>query len=194
MQLNHTKKIVLCAVLTALTTLATMIIQIPSPTSGYVNLGDVFVLFSAFCLGPFYGAVAAGVGSALADLLSGYVIYAPGTLVIKAAMAICAYLVFAALKKIFKYNYPAMLCGALVAEIIMVGGYFLYSCFIMGEGLSASASIVGNVAQGVVGLAVGPLLVQAMLSAVKGFFKNKTKRADENLKDNTGKNKNTDDN
>ena len=173
MQLTHTKKLVLCALMTALTTISTMIIQIPSPTSGQVNLGDVFVLFSAFCLGPIYGAVAAGVGSALADLLSGYVIYAPGTLIIKAVMAVCAYFVFIWLKKVFKRSYPSMLFGAIVAEIIMIVGYFLYSCLIMGEGLAAAASILGNVVQGTVGIIAAPLLVEVMLYAVKGFVKNK---------------------
>lgn len=174
MQLTHTKKLVVCALLTALTTISTMIIQIPSPASGYVNLGDVFVLFSAFCLGPIYGAVAAGVGSALADLISGYVIYAPATLIIKAAMAVCAYFVFTGLKKIFKRNYPSMLCGSIVAEIIMVAGYFLYACLIMGEGLSAAASILGNAVQGVVGIVAAPLLVEVMFYAVKGFVKRKS--------------------
>lgn len=39
---------------------------------GYVNLGDCAVLISAWMLGPLYGGAAAGIGSALADLLSGY--------------------------------------------------------------------------------------------------------------------------
>ena len=49
---------------------------------GYVNLGDCAVPLSAWILGPVYGGVAAGVGSMLADLLSGYAHYAPGTFLI----------------------------------------------------------------------------------------------------------------
>lgn len=163
MKFSHTKKIVFCALLTALTTVSTMVIQIPSPMSGYVNLGDVFVLFSAFYLGPLYGAICAGVGSALADLLTGYVIYAPGTFVIKATMAVCAYFSFVPLVKLFKHKYPAMLVGGIIAEAIMVLGYFLYACLIMGEGIAAAASIPGNLVQGLVGVAVGPAFAQVMI-------------------------------
>lgn len=47
---------------------------------GYVNLGDCAVLMSAWVLGPLYGGAAAGIGSALADLLSGYAHYVPAPL------------------------------------------------------------------------------------------------------------------
>ena len=55
----------------ALTCVATMFLQIPVPgmANGYVNLGDAILLIGAFFLGPVYGAVAAGVGAALADIL-----------------------------------------------------------------------------------------------------------------------------
>ena len=87
---RYMKNTVLCAMLAALCCLATLVLQIPSPIGGYLNLGDGFVLASAFLLGPWYGALAAGIGSALADLLGGYVQYVPGTFVIKALMAAAA--------------------------------------------------------------------------------------------------------
>jgi uncharacterized membrane protein len=72
------------AVMTALVTLATMIIQIPIPaTKGLFNLGDSMVYVSALLFGPYVGAFAGGVGSMLSDVLTGYVIYAPATLIIK---------------------------------------------------------------------------------------------------------------
>ena len=64
-----------------------MLIKTPSPLKGYVNLGDGIVLLSAWVLPLPYGIVAAGLGSALADLFSGYTVYAPATFVIKALMA-----------------------------------------------------------------------------------------------------------
>ena len=63
------KKLVLSALMAALVYVATSIIQIPSPMSGYVNLGDCFVLLSGWLLGPWYGGAAAGIGSMLVDLL-----------------------------------------------------------------------------------------------------------------------------
>ena len=75
------------AVMIALTCVLTLAVRIPSPTKGYLNLGDCAVLFGAWLLGPVLGTVAGGVGSALADIIAGYPVYAPGTLVIKALMA-----------------------------------------------------------------------------------------------------------
>ena len=115
----NTRKIVICAMLTALTTLATIVIQIPSPMNGYVNLGDVFVLFAAFIMGPIYGAVSAGLGSALADILTGYVIYAPATLIIKSSMAIAAYFVYRAVAKVVKKKILPLVVGGVVAEIFI---------------------------------------------------------------------------
>lgn len=82
------KKMVLTALLAALTCVATMIIQIPSPMNGYVNLGDCFVLLSGWLLGPWLGFAAGGIGSMLADIFTGYAHYAPGTLVIKGLVAL----------------------------------------------------------------------------------------------------------
>ena len=79
---NATQKLVLAALLAALTCVATMIITIPSPLKGYLNLGDSVVLLAGWMLSPVYGFLAAGLGSALADMFSGYVIYAPATFVI----------------------------------------------------------------------------------------------------------------
>ena len=85
------------ALFAALTCVMTMIVKIPVPaTGGYVNLGDCVVLLAGWVLGPMYGGAAAGLGSMLADLVSGYPLYAPGTFVIKACMAVCAWAVFRA--------------------------------------------------------------------------------------------------
>ncbi len=92
------RKLVMAALFAALTTVMTMVIRIPSPMSGYVNLGDCAVLLSAWILGPGLGCAAAGIGSMLADLL-GYPLYAPGTLVVKGLMALAAGLLFRRLRR-----------------------------------------------------------------------------------------------
>ena len=88
---TKTQKIVIAAMLAALTCIATMIIKIPSPLKGYLNLGDCVVLLSGWLLSPLYGFLAAGLGSGLADLISGYGVYVPATFIIKGVMAIAAY-------------------------------------------------------------------------------------------------------
>ena len=148
-----TRKIVQSALIAALCCVATLVIQIPSPMNGYVNLGDVFVLLSGFLLSPIYGGAAAGVGSMLADLISGYGIYAPATLVIKFLMAFCVALI---MKR--KNNAATRVLSGVIAELIMIVGYFGFACLLMGEGFGAVASIPGNAVQGVVGILVACIL------------------------------------
>ena len=88
--LYRTRALVMTALLAALACVATLVIRIPSPTGGYMNLGDTIVLLGAYLLGGAYGAAAGAVGPALADLISGYMVYVPATLVIKAVMALIA--------------------------------------------------------------------------------------------------------
>ena len=144
------RTMVTAAVLAALSCVATMVVQIPSPMNGYVNLGDCFVLLSGWLLGPWWGAAAGGIGSMLADLLLGYGHYAPGTLIIKGAMALVAALIF----KAFKKNTAGALVGGVAAE------YFGYAALLLGKGIGAAASIPGNLVQGAVGLVAGFLLLQ----------------------------------
>ena len=73
-----TKKLAFAALFATLCCVATLIVSVPLP-NGYFNTGDVFVLLSGWCLGPIYGAAAAAVGSALADVWSGFALYAPAT-------------------------------------------------------------------------------------------------------------------
>ena len=150
------KKLVLAALMAALTYVATSIVQIPSPMNGFVNLGDCFVLLSGWLLGPWWGAAAGGIGSMLADLVLGYGHYAPGTLIIKGAMALVAALVF----KAFRKNTAGALIGGVAAEVVMVAGYFGYAALLLGKGIGAAASVPGNLVQGAVGLVAGFLLLQ----------------------------------
>ena len=165
------KKIVITAAFMALTCIATMIIQIPSPASGYVNLGDCMVLLSAWLLGPWYGACAAGIGSALADLLSGYAAYAPITLLIKCTMAILAGLIIKGKATSSLPSTWKKLFSGFVAEIIMIGGYFLYEAILLGTYLPALSSVPGNIVQGIFGIISASILMQCLVKshATKAF-------------------------
>ena len=167
------RKLVLAALMAALCTIMTMVIQVPSPMQGYVNLGDRAVLMSAWVLGPLYGGAAAGIGSALADLLSGYAHYVPGTFAIKLVMAVAAALIFrAATKKGLSASSVLLgqIVGGVVAEVIMVLGYFAYASLWLGKGLAAAASIPGNIVQGVFGL-VAATVVYTVLSRSRAVVK-----------------------
>lgn len=155
---SKNKKIVLTALMAALICVATMIIKIPSPLGGYINLGDCLVLISGWILSPVYGFLAAGIGSALADLLSGYALYAPATFIIKGCMALVAFGIFKLLKNKTR-KLPARLIGGILAEIVMVGGYFVFEGFLYGFGASL-VNIPPNCIQGVAGIVIGLLLVK----------------------------------
>ena len=164
---NKTRKMVITAMLAALTCVATMIIKIPSPLKGYINLGDCVVLVAGWLLSPGYGFFAAGVGSALADVLSGYIIYAPATLIIKGIMALIARFVYKILSKKSKSTGPRVISGIL-AEIAMVMGYFLFEGILYGFGPSV-VNIPANAVQGIAGLILGCLLVKIFERTDIGF-------------------------
>ena len=156
-------KIVLTALFAALVYVATSIIRYPTfGTQGYINIGDSIVLLSAWLIGGVYGALAAGIGSALADLLAQYVTYVPGTFIIKFLMAIVAYLIFTALKKTNINKVVAYIVSGVVAEVIMVLGYFLYESTLLGYGLGAVPSIGSNSIQGVTCLVLGFIAIFAL--------------------------------
>ena len=72
--MNKTRKIVFTSLFAALCCVLTMVIKIPSPIGGFMNLGDAAVLSSGYFLGGAYGFFAAAIGSCLADVFSGYII------------------------------------------------------------------------------------------------------------------------
>ncbi len=155
-------KICVTAMFAALICVATMLIQIPSPLNGYVNFGDCFILIAAWVLGPVYGFAAGGIGSALADLITGYVHYVPGTLVIKGLIAVAAALICRALlKKVTKFPTAAYIVSSLVGEMIMVGGYYLYAALLLGKSFAgAAASVPGNLIQGAFGMICGVVIIR----------------------------------
>ena len=154
----NTKTLVMASLLAALCCVATMVIRIPSPTGGYMNLGDTVVILSAYLLGPAWGAAASGLGSALADLFSGYTAYVPGTLVIKALMAACAAWIYLLMKK----RAAALPVAALAAEAIMVAGYWLYDALLAGSLIGAAAGIPSNLVQSALGIAASTVLTLAL--------------------------------
>jgi len=161
---TKTRKIVMTALLTALCCVATMIIKIPSPLKGYLNLGDCVVLLSGWLLSPLYGFLAAGIGSALADVFSGYVTYAPATFVIKGLMALSAYFGFKILQNKIG-NLPSRIISGVVAEVIMILSYFIFEGFLYGF-IPSIINIPANAVQGIAGLIIGIILI-------KVFEKNK---------------------
>ncbi|HAH17497.1 MAG TPA: ECF transporter S component [Eubacterium sp.] len=160
-------KMVFAAVFAAIVCVVTMMIRVPSlGPNGYVNIGDSIVLLSAWVIGGPYGGLAAGIGSGLADLLAGYGAYVPGTTIIKFTMAIAAWAIYrlgtgkkekSDSKKIATY-----VVSAVVAETIMVAGYFVYEFIILRYGAGAGAAVISNIFQGGANVIISIVIVTAL--------------------------------
>ena len=166
---DKTRKLILAALFAALTCVGTMIIKVPTPTMGYIHPGDGFVLLSGLILGPVWGSLAAGFGSALSDLIGGYFIYVPATFIIKALTALVAYALYKSLSKVLstKTELPQLVISGIAGEAVMVLGYFLFEIFMLSvvnettlaAGVIASvAGIVPNIIQGVFGVIIMTVL------------------------------------
>ena len=147
--MSGTRKIVLCGVFTAVVALATMFIKFPT-VIGYVNAGDGFILISALILGPFAGLVG-GLGSALADLILGYTLYVPATLIIKGLIGLAAGF-FLRDKTLSLRNVLVFLFG----ELWMVAGYFIFEACVYSPA-SALGSVLPNLLQAAGGVVIALL-------------------------------------
>lgn len=150
---KHLIRLTFCGIFIALTFVSTMIF-IPLPI-GNVNLGDAFVVIGAIILGPIYGAIAGGVGPMLADLASGYALYAPATLIIKAFMALMCAFIYKFVVYFFKKEMLGKILGAIVAEFIMIIGYFIYEWAIYQNAVTALLNVPFNAIQGFIGAFIG---------------------------------------
>ena len=142
----------------ALVFVATYVIKLPvSVTQGYIHLGDGFILLGAALLGG-TAVPAAAVGSMLADLLGGYTVYCVPTFVIKGAVA------WVAVRSMRK-SHPLWLeiVWMILAEAVMVAGYFVVEWLVLGYGLAAAASaVLPNVIQGLSGVVVAAVLMPVL--------------------------------
>ena len=153
MRTVNVKRLALGGMLSAVILVMTIGFHVPVPaTGGYVHLGDGFIFLTAAVLGP-YAALAAGLGSALADLLGGYFIYVPATFMIKAAMGLIAGKFAAQSSRIRRIIVFA------IAEAVMAAGYFTFEWVLYG-GAAALGAVLPNLVQGAFGVILGLLLTE----------------------------------
>ncbi len=149
------------AVMIAIVAVLTFAVQIPIPaTGGYIHFGDVGVFFTAFAFGPVFGAIAGGVGCAIADIISGYAAWAPLTLIAHGLQG------FLAAYFGYRKGLVGMIVGWAIGAIVLIAVYFLGEWFIYGLGFAgAMAEVVPNVLQMVVGGVIAVPLVLAIRRA-----------------------------
>jgi len=149
------RTIALVVVMAAATCALTLVVQVPVPaTGGYIHLGDVAANFAALAFGPWLGFLIAGGGMAIADLIAGYAIYAPGTLIIHGLQAVVVALI-GRQRKIW-----LMFVASVAGGAVVVAGYFLYQSLVLGMGTVAAAKEVPfNVVQALTGLVGVPVYI-----------------------------------
>lgn len=163
MKRDKRKKIVttiaLNGMLTAICTIATLIIQIPIGfNGGYSNIGDSIIIMSALLFGPLTGFIVGGVGSGIADLF-GFASFAPFTFVVKGLEGFIIGLVFLLFKKKKVFG---SIFSSIIGLLVMVFGYFLTD-LILGFGFQASLlGTVPNFIQAGCSLLIGLILTFAM--------------------------------
>lgn len=160
MEKNNLKTMTRYAVLIALTTVMTMVVHIPTPsTKGYLNLGDMVVFVAAFMFGKKGGFLVGGLGSALADILLSYTQYAPITFVVKGLEGFIAGAIF---DTNVGEKYPIV--ATAVGGVWMAIGYYIAEIFMYGA-KAALVGIPGNIIQGLFGAVTSIVVVAGLKKA-----------------------------
>jgi uncharacterized membrane protein len=164
----------------------TYIVRIPvAPTRGYLNLGDVAIYFSAFTFGPVSALVSGGLGTALADIISGYSQWAPISLFVHGLQGLVAGLIGGIVwRGTARRREPSekdplqkgvsrkarggfnvyWLVAAAAGTVVMCGGYLIAGSFMVGFG-AALVELPGNVLQNLAGVLGGIPLAMAVRRA-----------------------------
>ncbi len=143
---NKVKLICLTGIFTALIFIFTAYVHIPSHT-GYTHVGDAFIYLAA-CLLPYpYAMIAGSAGALFADLFTGYAIWAPASVIIKALSV----LFFSRRRSVLASR---NLVALFPAALICIGGYYFYEAIITGNLIAPLAGIPGYVIQSTLSAAV----------------------------------------
>ena len=164
-------KIASAAILTAVTVVMTIAVRIPiAPTRGYINLGDLAIYFTALSFGPLTAFIAGGLGTAIADIISGFSQWAPFSFLIHGLQGLAVGLILRLL--LHKENkFSVIVSGIIVfaaGTVIMAGGYFVVGSLMAGTG-AAVVEIPGNIVQNLAGIIGGYLLYSAVKKAYPPF-------------------------
>lgn len=179
------RKLVFTALVMAMILVATSLFRIPVPmTQGYVHLGDAVIFLGVLLLGKRNGALAAGLGSAMGDVLGGYTFFAPCTFIVKFLMAFVCGLI---IEKFLGKNENSIegleksvsggkrraieMTAMAVGGLVMVAGYFLGEIPIYGNVGTALAEIPWNIGQFLTGEVVAMLIAVSLCrTPAKKYF------------------------
>lgn len=161
--MNKTKTIAVTGIFSALTVLLTLI-HMPLPGgTGYIHFGDGIIYLASCILPAPYSVFAAAIGGALADLLSGFGVWAPFTFVIKALNTVPFIIAYKYMKKDRIISKPTV-TAAVISSILTVGLYCVASGVLYGNFAAAAAEIPGSIIQ-----ATGSFVIFFLVGMAPGF-------------------------
>ena len=128
----------------------------PNANGGYIHVGDAVIYLCASMLPLGYSMAAAAIGGTLCDIISGYALYAPATLIIKALL--CLSFTSKSEKLLSKRN----LASAFIGILITIGGYYLAESIIYQSFVAPIASITGNLVQSAGSLVIYVVIATAL--------------------------------
>lgn len=130
------RRIAAIGILAAMVYVTSAFLQIPIPTaigSTRLHLGNVMCLLSGMLLGPFYGGLAAGIGSMIFDLLDPiYITSAPFTFAFKFLMATICGMISRHHSGKKRWCVLGAFAGAISYVILYLSKSFVESYFVLG--------------------------------------------------------------
>ena len=153
MKENTAKFVTINALSISLVCVSTMAIQIPIPL-GYMHLGNTCILLTAALFGPTTGLLAGGIGSALADLLTGYTQWVLPTLLIKSIMGFAiGYLAWGKEKKLHMASVRTLI-ASIAGVAVMIAGYTIAGAVMNGSIYTGLMQVPGLTLEGIIGMAI----------------------------------------
>lgn len=160
--MKNTKNITITALSAALIFLFTWI-KVPGPIAGgLVHLGNVPFFVASIVYGPYVGSIAGALGMGMFDIFSGYLAWAPITVI---TCLIMGYVLGNVTKR---FNVQNLSIGFVLMVVIKVLGYYFGEAIMYHSFVAPFASIPGNVVQ----ILVSAVLVFIIISPIKKGLKN----------------------
>ena len=187
-----TTLLVMTALMTAVTTLCTVLLKIPVDAECYLHLGDAVLFLCVMMLPRKYACFAAPVGAMLADLMGGLAFWMPWTFCIKLIMVLVSGAFIDMAKKSCDSSQltgdssqpknssaPRRIAGVPVAEFIglllasLLGtaGYFFAERILFGNWISAATCVPFNLIQTCLGSIIAVIVSNSLSkSTMKEFM------------------------
>ncbi|CAM3038867.1 ECF transporter S component [Filibacter tadaridae] len=152
---TKTFDLVITSILAALIFISTVFINIKLPIGqgGLIHLGTAMLFITAILFGPKKGALAGAIGMGLFDILGGWLIWAPTTIISRALQGLIVGKI--AWSKGHKGDSIGLnILGAVASMPVMIAVYYIGQAIMFKSWIVPIASIPGDIIQNVVGLLV----------------------------------------